>query len=279
MITPAERASLLERAYIPEHLPDYVLSISPGEAFLLGEYLCYRSGSSLTLVGYPLDEQFSAHRLERAVSDAMERFEPGVLSLLAPSIPASLDTPETSQPDCYYRLDLASLTPGKKVRNLLHRAERVLQVVEGRWMGREHRRLVGEFLSTNEVDDGTRSIFEMLPRYVSNARTAYMYEARDERGRLVAFDVADFAASRYAFYMFNFRSSRFYTPGASDLLLWHIAQDAIRRGQRYLNLGLGINRGVAFFKEKWGGEPFLEHHTCLRRYAASNPWLDLLDAF
>ncbi len=64
-------------------------------------------------------------------------------------------------------------------------------------------------------------------------------------------------------YMFNFRSQARYIPGASDLLLSTVTQQAIADGKKYMNLGLGINPGVAFFKEKWGGVVFLPHAFCL----------------
>ena len=55
------------------------------------------------------------------------------------------------------------------------------------------------------------------------------------------------------------RSSKRAAPGASDLLLHRIAEDARAEGKRFLNLGLGVNDGVRFFKEKWGGVPFARH--------------------
>jgi hypothetical protein len=63
--------------------------------------------------------------------------------------------------------------------------------------------------------------------------------------------------------MFNFRSETRYVPGASDLLLSAVIGQAIAEEKKYLNLGLGINPGVAFFKEKWGGAVFLPHACCL----------------
>ena len=63
--------------------------------------------------------------------------------------------------------------------------------------------------------------------------------------------------------MFNFRSESRYIPGASDLLLSSVIQQAIGEGKKYINLGLGINAGVTFFKEKWGGVAFLPHAFCL----------------
>jgi len=49
----------------------------------------------------------------------------------------------------------------------------------------------------------------------------------------------------------------------SDLLLSEIIESARRKGKRYINLGLAINNGVLFFKQKWGGAPFLNHEFML----------------
>ena len=63
--------------------------------------------------------------------------------------------------------------------------------------------------------------------------------------------------------MFNFSSDNRYIPGASDLLLSEIIEDAKRERKRTINLGLGINPGVTFFKKRWGGVVFLPHASCL----------------
>jgi hypothetical protein len=68
-------------------------------------------------------------------------------------------------------------------------------------------------------------------------------------------------------------------PGASDLLLSKIIEQAIVEEKRYLNLGLGINAGVTFFKTKWGGVPFLPHYTCRQERARTTSlWQNLFDS-
>jgi hypothetical protein len=63
--------------------------------------------------------------------------------------------------------------------------------------------------------------------------------------------------------MFNFGSDARYVPGASDLLLSKVIQQAKTEKKKYINLGLGINSGVTFFKEKWGGVAFLPYASCM----------------
>ena len=93
------------------------------------------------------------------------------------------------------------------------------------------------------MTEETRYIFERVPAYVRAAATARAFSARDRKGRLVAFDVADFSADEYAFYPFNFRTRAGYVPGTSDLLLRDLALAARAESKHYLNLGLGISEG------------------------------------
>ena len=131
-------------------------------------------------------------------------------------------------------------------------------------------------MGNHHLDDATQSIFKGIPDY-AKLSTARIFEARDGRGKLVAFDLAEFGPTDYAFYMFNICSKKHYVPGASDLLLAQVIDRAGRGGKRYVNLGLGINPGVTFFKTKWGGVPFLRHVSCLHQRSRANVWADIFD--
>ena len=113
------------------------------------------------------------------------------------------------------------------------------------------------------MDEATRFIFERIGDYLSSSVTTWVFDARNKRNELVAFDVAEFKPRSYSFYMFNFSSDTRYVPGVSDLLLSEVIQQAKTEGKKYINLGLGINPGVTFFKEKWGGVAFLPYASCL----------------
>jgi hypothetical protein len=142
---------------------------------------------------------------------------------------------------------------------MIRRASRELSVETVKTFREEHQSMVDEFLRTHTIDEATQFIFKKIPDYISAAVTARVFEARNRKGELVAFDVAEFAAKRYAFYMFNFSSRPRLVPGVSDLLLFEIIQQAKKEDKRYINLGLGVHSGVTFFKEKWGGVPFLPY--------------------
>jgi Acetyltransferase (GNAT) domain len=263
MITATQEEYIERQAYLPEHVPEYVTAISQTEAFLFGDYLAYAKQGHLILIGYPLEEPFEEKRMERALEDAVKRLSPESVSLMAPSIPASLENSGHPPTDHYYRLDLSSVNISQKLRNMLKRAGRELSVGKNPHFDQEHKKMVEEFLKSHSADEATRFIFQRIDTYLSSSKTASIFEARTGDGDLVAFDVAEFKPRDYAVYMFNFRSEFRYIPGASDLLLSSVMQQAIAEGKKYINLGLGINPGVAFFKEKWGGVVFLPHAFCL----------------
>lgn len=282
-------------AYVPEHIPAYVSSVTMAEPFLLGAYLCYVRGDHLAFIGYPLDRESTGEEMEMALRQALREFRPKSLSLVSGDIspglekgigtrggpshrkrgkerpwgaggptksgqsPLWLEAKDMQAPDWYYRLELARLRVPPKVANMIRRASREVRVERGGTLGPEHESMIQSFLYSRPMDPGTQEIFQHVPHYVNSVSTARLYSALDARGRLVAFDVGEFGAEGYAFYMFNFRSLDALVPGASDLLLHEMIKEARASGKAFLNLGLGINPGVSYFKEKWGGVRFLPY--------------------
>ena len=262
MIATDQFDYILEYAYIPEQMTSYVMAVSTAEPFLFGNFLVYRKEEHVVFVGYPLREVFQEKRMRKALDEAVRRFNPSSVALMAPSIPTSIHPQTPPSSDRYYRVDLAALSISQKVRNMVNRAKGHLKVEKRKTLDEGHHQLVREFLTAHPVGQQTRFIFERIPDYVSSSATAWVYDAKDEKGELVAFDVAEMGPKHYAFYMFNFTSHNRDVPGASDLLLWEILLQAKREDKHYINLGLGINPGVSFFKEKWGGVPFLPYSSC-----------------
>ena len=275
MISTSQMKTLLDRAYVPEQVVDYVTAVSGAEPFLLGDFLVYLKENQLIFVGYPLSGAFNDQGIKKALDEALKRFSPGRVALTAPCIPASLYPMASTSSDQYYRLELASLSISQKVRNMLGHAERLLNVEKRKTFSEEHEELVREFLKTHPVNRETQFIFERIHGYVTSTETAWVFDARNKQGNLVAFDVAETGPKDYAFYMFNFTSRSRFVPGASDLLLHEIIRYAQEENKRYINLGLGINPGVAFFKQKWGGSPFLPY-TLLEFTPASDGELERL---
>jgi hypothetical protein len=275
MITNAERAYILEHAYVPEHLPYYVTAISQTEPFLVRDFVIHTSGNMLIFIGYPLREPFNEPGMLEALSEARTRFQPKTTSIVAPKYPLTLEDFTPASTDAYYRIDLTQLSIPHKTRNMLARARQEVTVAPGHF-GREHKKLIDKFLRIHPVDEATRFIFLHIDKYVK-CDTAQIFDARNIHGDLVAFDVAEFGAKNYAFYMFNFRSCRHKVPGASDLLLAHLLEHTKERGQRYLNLGLGINAGINFFKKKWRAESFLDYISASQAAGPTQSWGEIFD--
>ena len=263
MITAAQQDYIELYAYVPEHIPQYVTAVSQTEPFLFGDFLVYAKKGYLILIGYPLKESFEEKRMGKALKDAVKRFKPEVVSIAAPALASSIKDSVRFSPDHYHRLDLSSLSISQKLRNMLKRAGRELSVERNRGFDEGHKEMIADFLKTHPVDDATQFIFQRIEHYVRLSESAWIFDARNERGELVAFDIAEFKAKDYAFYMFNFSSASRYVPGASDLLLSELVKYAMAERKKYLNLGLGIDPGVTFFKKKWGGSVFLPYASCL----------------
>ena len=267
MISMTERKYIEEYAYLPDHVPLYVTAISRREPSLFGNYIVYTRKDDLVFVGYPLERPFVEKEMIKALDDALKRLRATEVRLIAPETPARLDGYGHVPSDYYYRLDLSFVSVSQEVRNMLNRASRDLLVDKTRSFETEHREMVDEFLKEHSVDEGTRFIFERIGDYVSSSMTAQVFDARRKTGELAAFDVIESGSKEYCFYMFNFRSKNLYIPGASDLLLSNVIVSSREEGKKYINLGLGINPGVTFFKRKWGGIPFVSYREFLYRPA------------
>jgi hypothetical protein len=262
MITVSQRRYVEDYAYVPEHLSHYVTAISRTEPFFIDDYLVHVKKDHLIFVGYPLKEPLGEKQMVRVLESAIKRFKPKNVALTAPAIPSSLTNCVHSPPDHYYRLDLSAISISQKLRNMLKRADRELSVERSNTFDEEHRKMIAEFLKTHPVDEATGFIFNRINEYLSSSPTAKVFDARNKRDELVAFDVAEFTPKDYAFYMFNFGSDARSVPGASDLLLSEVIHQAKIEMKKYINLGLGINPGVTFFKKKWGGVAFLPYASC-----------------
>src|SRR4030042_4831484 len=192
MITASQQDYINDHAYIPEHIPQYVTAISQTEPFLLGDFLGYAKKGHFTLVGYPLEEPFEEKRMRSVLEDAIKRLHPESVSLIAPSVPSSLNDCIHPPSDHYYRLDLSAISISQKLRNMLKRADRELSVESSNTFDEDHREMIVEFLKTHPVDEATGFIFNRINEYLSSSPTAWVFDARNKRDELVAFDVAEF---------------------------------------------------------------------------------------
>ena len=251
-------------ACVPEQLEHYVRSVSGRRAFLCGGYAAYAHAGHAVLVAYPLDAEAEAPGREAEPSLAGPLGELALscsaVTVLAPFRPAEAPNSAPSSRDRYWDLPVPP-RPGQKLRNMLKRAGREVAVEPEEW-NEEHAALVRHYLQTRPLAPGTRAIFTALPDYWARAAQAgaalLLFAARKKDGRLAAFSMGDYTALRTAFYMFSFRHPD-APPGTADLLLARLVEEAHARGHARMNLGLGINGGISFFKKKWHAEPGLPY--------------------
>jgi hypothetical protein len=254
-----DRQYAAERAYVPEHMTDYVRAVSGAEAYISGTFIFYVQDGYLAFIGYPLEGVFQPELAQRALDRAIGEIKPSVVSVIAPQNMEVRGDFEEGGSDDYFRLPAQETSRPSKVMNVIRRADRELSIrVTRRWTD-AHQNLLASFLGSHSLDEATQSIYVRVPDYVALSPKATIVNALNREGSLVAFDVAEFGARQYAFYMFNFRSAEDQVPGVSDLLLHAIMGFASEQGKKYVNLGLGVNAGVRFFKAKWGAERFLRH--------------------
>jgi len=272
MLSPEQREYILNRAYVPEHVLNLMVSISKGEPSLVDGYIYFSRDNWIIFVGYPLDHDFATESLESALSGAIKKYQPGYIWLIAPEIPHSFTRfCRGRETDHYYKLELSGLVIKKDLMRLVKRALRELSVKRGREISKEHTKLISEFLKREKLNPRIRELFLSMEEYIKQSETSVILNAIDKKGELTAFYVVELSAREFATYVVGCYSRKNYVPHASDLLAFEMINIARENGKSYINLGLGVNKGIRRFKEKWGGVPFLRYEFCEYRPGGAHP--------
>jgi hypothetical protein len=259
MLKRKESDHIYQHAYVPEHLIDYVTAVSGGTPYYFQDYLCYLQRNHLIFIGFPLSA--NPVKLSQVYPAVCERFNPHSITLVADDLSGLPEGEETQPADRYYRLDLPLKSLNPDVAYMVRRAQRELKIEVGQF-GREHKKIIKDFIRRKELGAAQIHIFKNVPAYMKQSTSACLLEAR-RSGRLVAFSIIDLGSAHHAFYQFNFRSAKINVPGASDYLFDEMVRLAQSKDKRAINLGLGVHSGIRGFKEKWGGKAFLEHRSVL----------------
>jgi hypothetical protein len=263
MITPEEKAYVLERAYVPEHIVSLMALISKGEPFLIEDHLGIVKDQWVILVGYPLDQRFSMERCEKVVKHVLERFRPESLRFIGPEIPLFLtESCIERQKDRYYRLDVEQTRVKNSLRRVAEKASQELDVEKANALSKAHEILISELLKREKLRPRVKELYHAMPDYVSHSSSACVLNAWTKRGRLSAFYILELGAKHFTTYLLGTHSKKNYVPHASDLLFLKMIELTREQGKKEINLGLGVNEGIRRFKEKWGGVPFLNYEEC-----------------
>jgi hypothetical protein len=251
VISPAQEADILARAYVPEHIVSLMALISGGDPFLLADYLGFAGDNWLIFVGYPLDRDFSRGKCELILKQAIETYRPGHLRFIGPETPSFIENPCTErESDRYYTLGIDPSGPKPTLRRIAARAS-TLRVERVQTFSSQHEALVAEFIGRMTLPPRVRELY--------------------------AFYVVDLGAVHFATYLLGAHSKKYYVPNASDLLFQEMIDLSLEHGKDVINLGLGVNEGIRRFKEKWGGIPSIRYEFCGYRYETAGK-VSLIDA-
>lgn len=263
MLTSEEENYILANAYIPEHIPGLIASLSAGEPFLIDDHLVCRNENWIILIGYPLQQQFDPAIFEGVLEKIKRKFKPGRLSIIAPEISERISPlcRETNR-DYYYTLDVRNPDIRSPVRRNLKKAAQRLTIECAVRMGDAHQKLVHEFVHRVNLPARVKALLSKIPQYVGTAPHSFVLNAWCAKEKLAAFYVVDFAAKDFGNYIVGCYSKKNYVVGASDLLLSELLKLSREHDKEYIHLGLGISDGIRRFKEKWGAKPSLSYQMC-----------------
>ena len=260
MLSPNEEEYIFKNARVPEHIPALMAGISQADLFLLGPFLCLAKDDWLIFVGYPLAGEFSEESFSLALEKAMTLIRPLHTWFIAPEIPSSL-VPKTKsrESDLYYRLDLRNPQFSNRLLRAAEKAAQDLAVTHSRTFAKEHVALTEEFLQRQELPPRVHQLYLRMKDYLSFSKTSLLLSAWDRNKRLSAYYVLELGAEKFLTYVVGCHSKVNYVPHASDFLFWEMVDAAGKNQKEYIHLGLGVNEGIARFKKKWGGVPFLKY--------------------
>lgn len=256
--------NITARAQTPDQLIPYVRAVSGMESLPLGDgAVLHRFESSGVLAAFSADDPADPTLMNEAVKRALELKWLQELTVLGPETPLLAPEDSGQTTDLYWGLRLETMVKSSKLRNMLRRAAKEVRIDKSEGKGawtESHAKLCEDFCKRKKESLGEDSVylFRQMGKYLAGAPKARLFSGRDKNGALLACAIGDFSAFSTAFYMFAFRNQE-APPGTADLLLDAIVSEARESGYDKLNLGLGINEGVEFFKKKWGAAPLFPY--------------------
>lgn len=237
------------QAVVPDQLLAYVKSVSGVESMVVGECLFHSIADTGVLVGYPFSDPNSAELLNESLEKVLKLSDIKHITVLSPSIPSNVPEKAQITSDAYWMIELPQKKISSKLSNMLRRAQKEVVIECGKWNS-SHAALVKEFGIRKNLDPATLHILKNLESYLFSSTHTILFSAFKNCGDLAGFAIGDYSSFSTAFYMFAIRSPD-APPGTADLLLSKIIGEAEKKGYSRLNLGLGINNGIEFFKKKW----------------------------
>jgi hypothetical protein len=180
-----------------------------------------------------------------------------------------LDSCTERERDRYYRLELDQARMKPSLQRMVNKASKESVVERGHSISKEHETLIAELLKREQLPPRVRELYHAMPDYVARSSSACVLNGRDRKGKLCAFYVVELGAKNFSTYVLGSYSKKHYVPHASDLLFFEMIKLTREHGKSIIHLGLGVNKGIRRFKEKWGGVPFLTYEFCESFYGTA----------
>jgi hypothetical protein len=257
-----EERDVLDRAWVPEHVPGLMEIVSGATPFLMDDHLALAGRDLAILVGYPLDREGSPGRTAEAVRRLIRERRPCELRLIAPELPADLPRVcEARETDTYLTLD-PSAEPSPRLARIAERAAASISVERGGSFTAEHVALADQLRREKDLPSAVDALYAAMPEYMARSETALLLSARNSDGRLAAFFVLETSARAFDAYLLGAHAKERHASHASDLLFLEMIRVAREGGKENLHLGLGVNEGIRRFKTKWGGRPTVPYESC-----------------
>ena len=217
----------------------------------------------IILVGYPLKDGFISEEFEGVIEKIKEKLRPKTFSLIAPALPHSISTRCIERDsDHYFTLDAKKPIIARVVQRNLKRARQAVKIERSLSMQIAHDKLMREFIDRVNPPVRIQNLLSKMPGYMRHSDSCLVLNAWDSEKHLTAFYVVDLAAKDFSNYIIGCYSKKNYVLGASDLLLFELIEMSVQYGKSYIHLGLGVNRGIRRFKEKWGARPTRRYEMC-----------------
>ncbi len=251
-----QNSDILKLAKVPEHSVNFMQSVSGGTYFVQDNYLCFSAEDWLTIIGYPLEGEYSHESFLEAKQKAVIKCNAVDCFVVSPHIPVQMEK-YIEEHDVFYTLAVDAKIPSQLI-NPIAKAKQKLRVELATTFTAEHRRLFTEFMSRVPLKNRVRTLFASTASiFDQNIAELYLLNAWNEEGHLVATLLLDFAPEKFCSYILGAHSKTHYVPHASDLLFSQMIEIAKNKNKEFIHLGLGVNEGITKFKQKWGGKASL----------------------
>ncbi len=272
--TPSDLAAVSACAHTPDQLLPYVRAMGQVQTTLVGSYLVHTHGQHAILVGYNIRDIHETQGIEDAVAHVLTWSHMERITVIAPVRPQLAPAHAVSTNDAYYCVPLpvhvekhanartmcrrATLSSGLRIVQHSHNWHSAHDASQGQAWTSAHQELMLHYVGRPDMALDTKLLFQRIGTYCHHVDEAHIFSAYDANGALLAFTIADFTSLHTAFYMFSMRWP--HAPaGVADALLYSLLREAHARGYAQCNLGLGINKGITFFKKKWGAVPSIPY--------------------